>query len=47
MDLISFEDKDLTPKDCDCFLVGLDKAFSRHATVVETMAAVRNIANSP
>nr|CDS32319.1 pyruvate dehydrogenase kinase isozyme 2 [Hymenolepis microstoma] len=39
MDLMSFEDKDLTAKDCDDFLVTLDKALSRHTTVVETMAA--------
>ncbi|VDO05639.1 unnamed protein product [Rodentolepis nana] len=39
MDLISFEDKDLTAKDCDDFLVVLDTALSRHATVVETMAS--------
>lgn len=40
MDLMMLEDKELTAKDCDNFLVIIDKALSRHATVVETMAAV-------
>ena len=43
MDLMSFEDKDLDSKNCDNFLVFLDKTFSRHSTDVETMAAVFNI----
>uniref|UniRef100_A0A5K3G2A2 Protein-serine/threonine kinase n=1 Tax=Mesocestoides corti TaxID=53468 RepID=A0A5K3G2A2_MESCO len=39
LDLIDFEEKGLTAKDCDDFLVFLDKSFSRHGTVVEMMAA--------
>lgn len=40
MSLIDFESKDLNPKECENFLVFLDKALSKHSTVVETMAAV-------
>ncbi|VDM21226.1 unnamed protein product [Hydatigera taeniaeformis] len=39
MSLIDFESKDLNAKECENFLVFLDKALSRHSTVVETMAA--------
>lgn len=41
LDLIEFEDSRLTDLDCEKFLVFLDKMISRHANVVETMAAVR------
>ncbi|KAL5108593.1 Pyruvate dehydrogenase acetyl-transferring kinase mitochondrial [Taenia crassiceps] len=39
MSLIDFESKDLNAKECENFLAFLDKALSKHSTVVETMAA--------